>query len=245
MMLIRNPRNRTPGRGKAEWGQGGQVNSFLGEVGSRGYPGRTGSISADVEGARLGIGPQTPRGPGTAARQRGAVPSPSLAGTSRRTPESSGLPVPVAATAAAPRERPTPSRGSPVRLGHSAPLGSARTRGGGGAGRAAILDPDGPRATACAPRRRERPRGAQGAGASGAGGRAGGGGRERGWQRRKGVVGNRAAAASGLLSGGSAPLLPRLRRRRPSGKMPSAQGCEEGTRAAARSAATAAVARVL
>lgn len=57
VMSIRNPRNRTPGRGKAEWGQGGQVNSFLGEVGSRGYPGRTGSISADVEGARLGIGP--------------------------------------------------------------------------------------------------------------------------------------------------------------------------------------------
>lgn len=76
------------------------------------------------------------------------------------------------------------------------------------------------------------------------GGRAGGGGRERGWQRRKGVVGTRAAAASGLLSGGSAPLLPRLRHRRPSGKMPSAQGCEEGTGAAARAAA-AAVARVL
>lgn len=58
------------------------------------------------------------------------------------------------------------------------------------------------------------------------------------------MVGTRAAAASGLLSGGSAPLLPRLRHRRPSGKMPSAQGCEEGTGAAARAAA-AAVARVL
>lgn len=57
MMSIRNPRNRTRGRGKAEWGQGGQVNSFLREAGSRGYPGRTGSISADVEEARLGIGP--------------------------------------------------------------------------------------------------------------------------------------------------------------------------------------------
>lgn len=139
------------------------------------------------------------------------------------------------------RGRPPPAG---PRFGWAAARRSA-PRGLGGAGRAAILDPDGPRASACAPRRRERPRGAQGAGASGAGGRAGGGGRERGWQRRKGVVGNRAAAASGLLSGGSAPLLPRLRRRRPSGKMPSAQGCEEGTGAAARSAATAAVARVL
>lgn len=84
---------------------------------------------------------------------------------------------------------PFPSQPQPQRheRGHPPPAGlrfcwaAARRstpRGLRGAGRAAILDPDGPRASACAPRRREQPRGAQGAGASGAGGREGGRGRE-------------------------------------------------------------------
>lgn len=190
-------------------------------------------------GGRRPAGGWSPRGPRAAARHRGAVPSPCLTEPTRSTPESPrGTPLPWLRQPQRRGPRRSPSPGARARLGRRAPLPAGS--GGGarrhfGSGRSASL-----RLRAAAP-----------GAASGSLGR----GRGRRGRERRGREGGRGRRAEEEGSGwepgcGSLrspqrrqrPLLPRLSRLRPSGKMPSAQGWEEGTRVAAR---TAAAARVL
>lgn len=215
-------------------------------------------MQAEGAGAGRAASPRTWKEPGSGwsvvtsttpdggeAAWRSSQPVPRRAG--HRVPHPSPLvpPLPSPPQPQRPEPRRFPSRGAPARLGRSAALGSVRGRGRGAPPSwiRTVREPPPARPGAgsglAEPRARARAR----ARAAREGGRA----EEGAWQRRKGVVGNRAAAASGLLSGGSAPLLPRLSRLRPSGKMPSAPGCEEGTGVAVRgaAAAAAAVARVL
>lgn len=129
--------------------------SCLRAVGSRGYPCGTDGISAEVEEeGRLGGGHR-----GDPGRRRGTVAQfPARASPSQ--------PVPHPSRPGGPRSpgcgsRSAAGRGDPPPPGLGLGWAAARRfQRGRGAGRAAILDPDGPRASACAPRRRERPRGA-------------------------------------------------------------------------------------